>query len=88
MDNVEEINLFEIIELDKLLKEYALKDFNLIDFSSGYDDMVYLLFLNHHKNVFTTILKIQRNIFILLLLYPLIGKHSSWAGGSGTICPI
>lgn len=44
MDNVEEINLFEIIELNKLLEEHALKDFNLIDFSIGYDDMVYLLF--------------------------------------------
>lgn len=44
MDNVEKINLFEIIDLDKLLDEHLLRDLDVIDFSVGYDDCVYLLF--------------------------------------------
>lgn len=44
MDNVEKINLFEIIDLDKLLDEHSLRDWELVDFSVGYDDCAYLLF--------------------------------------------
>lgn len=38
------INLFEIINITQLEKDYQLESFSLIDFTVGYDDIIYLLF--------------------------------------------
>ena len=42
------MNLFEIINITQLKKEYQIEPFTLIDFTVGFDDLIYLLF---SKNV-------------------------------------
>ncbi len=39
-----QMNLFEIIDIDRLKEQYSMPLFQLIDFSASYDDCIYLLF--------------------------------------------
>lgn len=38
------INLFEIINITQLKKDYQIESFALVDFTVGFDDLIYLLF--------------------------------------------
>ncbi|HHY22980.1 MAG TPA: hypothetical protein GX527_01905 [Clostridiaceae bacterium] len=38
------MNLFEIINITQLKKDYQIESFTLVDFTVGFDDLIYLLF--------------------------------------------
>lgn len=40
----EMMNLFEIINITQLKKDYQIESFTLVDFTVGFDDLIYLLF--------------------------------------------